>query len=230
MDDIVLISSPEAAREHCDEYRKRIAELLQGGLPVLSNPEHAKAVRMLIQYADLQITRVALWSDGPVDLLAYVTRNLLEWSLWCEYLSEAPTNIDALLDKEAGVDVMDMLRLNPALNQALHARVFPPDNTKGPVYKAALERAQNANITLLKTLEAEYGQRPKRVQLSDFRNEIEDFVFKMCSKLVHPTSLSILLLPNYTEAHLETTVFNLRSVALFYAKVGLDALLAMPSI
>jgi hypothetical protein len=230
MDDFVPISSPEAARQHFDEYRRRIAELLQGGLPVLSNPEHAKAVLMLIQYADLQITRVALWSDGAIDLLAYVTRNLLEWSLWCKYLNEAPTNIDTLLKNEAGVDAMDMFRLNPALNPILHARVFPPDDTKGPVYKVALERAQDATSTLLKTFEAEHGQRPKRVPLGEFRNEIEDYVFKICSKLLHPTSVSILLFPNATEAQLEIHRVHFRSLALYYAKAGLDALLSLPSI
>jgi hypothetical protein len=81
---------------------------------------------VLIQYAELQITRVALWSDGPVDLLAYVTRNFLEWSLWCTYLSEAPTNIDTPL--KIGADTMDMIKFNPALNPTLHARVFPPDD------------------------------------------------------------------------------------------------------
>ena len=185
---------------------------------------------MLIQYADLQITRVALWSDGPIDLLAYVTRNFLEWSLWCKYFSEAPTNIDTLLKNESGVDAMDMIRLNPALNPILHARVFPPDDTKGPVYKAALERAQDATSTLLKTFEAEYGQRPKRVQLGEFRNEMEEYVFKICSKLLHPTSVSILLFPNATEAQLETHRVHFRSLALYYAKAGLDALLSLPSI
>ena len=66
--------------------------------------------------------------------------------------------------------------------------------------------------------------------MSGFRNEIEEFVFKMCSKLLHPTSVSILLLPNSTEAELETKRVHFRSVALHYAKIGLDALLAMPSI
>jgi len=54
-------------------------------------------------------------------------------------------------------------------------------------------------------------------------------VFKMCSKLVHPTSVSILRLPNETESQLETRRVHLRSVALYYANVGLDALLAVPS-
>jgi hypothetical protein len=230
MDDIVLISTPEAARQHCDEYRKRIAELLEGGFPGLSNPEHAKVIRMLIQYADLQITRIALWSDGPVDLLAYVTRTILEWSKWCKYVSEAPTNIDTLRGKESWLDLMDMVKFNPVFNATLYARAFPPDDTMGPVFKASLERAQDATSTLLKTSEAEYGQRQKKVPLREFRNEIEDYVFMFCSKLLHPTSLSILLFPNVTEAQLETHRVNFRSIALFYAKAGLDALLAVPSI
>jgi hypothetical protein len=229
MDDLVPISSPEAARQHCDEYRRRIAGLLQSEFPALSNPEYAKGIRMLIQYADLQITRVALWSDGPVDLLAYVTRSFLEWSLWCKYLSEAPTNIDTLLKTEVGVDTMDMIKSNPALNPTLNARIFPPDDTKGPIYKAALARAQDATLTLLKTFEDEWG-RPKMVQLGELRNEPEDFVFKMCSKLIHPTSFSILLLPNFTEAQLEMHRVHFLSLALYYAKIGLDALLAVPSI
>src|ERR1035438_6907722 len=88
LDDVVLLTSPESAREHCDEYRRKIDGLLHDGLSRLSSPDHAKAVRMLIQYADLQVTRVALWAEGPVDLLAYMTRNFLEWSLWCKFVSE----------------------------------------------------------------------------------------------------------------------------------------------
>ena len=65
LDDVVVLASPESASEHCDEYRRKIDGLLHGGLPGLSNPDHAKAVRMLIQYADLQVTRVALWAEGP---------------------------------------------------------------------------------------------------------------------------------------------------------------------
>src|ERR1700693_4023188 len=118
MHDIVPIPSPEAAHQHCDEYRRRIAELLQGGLPVPSNPEHVKTIRMLIQYADLQITRVALWSDGPVDLLAYVTRNLLEWSLWCKVVSETPKNIGALMN-DSQADLVDLLKFNPVLDPDL---------------------------------------------------------------------------------------------------------------
>jgi hypothetical protein len=91
-----------------------------------------------------------------------------------------------------------------------------------------LAQAQDATLTLLKTFEDEWG-RPKRVQLGEFRNELEDFVFKMCSKLVHPTSFSILLLPTFSEAQLETRRAHFLSLALYYAKVGLDALLAVPS-
>jgi hypothetical protein len=98
MDEIFVLSSPDDARQHCDACRKRIVGLLRGGLPGFSNPEHANCVRMLLQYADLQITRVALWSDGPVDLLASVTRNLLEWCLWCKVVRESPKGIEELIN------------------------------------------------------------------------------------------------------------------------------------
>jgi hypothetical protein len=113
----------------------------------------------------------------------------------------------------------------PLLNPGLYSKAFATDEERGPVYTGALEKAQDAAANVLKAFENDAGRLPKRVQLSEFRNEIDDYVFKLCSKLLHPTALSILVWPNVTDAQLETNRVHLRTLALYYADVGLDALL-----
>ncbi len=119
--------------------------------------------------------------------------------------------------------MIDLIKVNPALNPDLDLAT----DRRGPVCTAALEKVRDSAANLLKALETEDGRLPKRVQLSKFRRVPEDLVFKICSKLVHPTSVSILTLPNETESQLEARRVHFRSLSLFYAKAGLDALLAV---
>jgi hypothetical protein len=177
---------------------------------------------MLIQYADLQITRVALWSDGPVDLLAYVTRNLLEWSLWCKIVSETPETIGKLMN-DSQADLVDVLKFSR--DPDFYSAALGTHEIMGPVSAAVLERFQDATAKVFEAFETEPDGLPTRQKLS--RDKLENFVFKICSKLLHPSSLSILVLPNEAESQLESRRVHLRSVALFYAKVGLDALSAI---
>jgi hypothetical protein len=225
---IAILRSPDAARQRCDEYRSRIAGLLHEGLPsgILSH-KYAKNIRLLILYADLHVARVALWSDGPVDLLAYVTRNLLEWSLWCKVVCAAPENIETLMN-DAKADVVDLIKRNPMYDPVLYSNVLSTrENTV--TQTAALERLWKTTSQLLKSFEDNDGRLPKTTQLGKMRNEYEDWVFKECSKLLHPTAISILVLPNATEVDLEQRRVFFRSVALYFATGGLDALLAMPT-
>ena len=149
-------------------------------------------------------------------MLAYVTRNFLEWSLWCRFVSEAPKNMETFLTNDFGADVVDLIKFNPVLNPVLYSKVFSANEKRGPVYAAALDRAWDANFKVLKAFENDSGRPPKKLQLG--------FVFKLCSKLLHPTPMSILVLPNETESHLHTQRVHLRSAALYYANVGLDAI------
>lgn len=179
---------------------------------------------MLLTYADVQIERLASWSGGPVDLLAWVTRNLLEWSVWCRFVSGGAINMDKLLD-DAKADLIDMVRFIPDVVQ-IHFSA----HEKNPVETATLDRLAESTSTVLASFKDDEGRLPKRVRLSDLRNEVtEDFVFKLCSKLLHPTSVSLLLLPKETGPQLETRRLNLLNVALFYASVGLEVLSAMPA-
>jgi hypothetical protein len=225
---IAILRSPDAAHQCCDEYRCRVAGFLDGGLPGgLSSHEHEKSIRILIRYADLQVARVALWLEGPVDLLAYVTRNLLEWSLWCRLAGAAPNNIDVLIN-DCKADVVDVIRFNPMFDPVLYSSVFSIRANTVP-QTAALERLWEATSNLLQVFEDDNGRLPKTTQLAKLRNEHEDWVFKECSKLLHPTAMSMLMLPNATEASLEQRRVFFRSVALHFADVGLDALLAIPT-
>jgi len=223
---IAILRSSDAARQRCDEYRSRIAGLLDGGLPSgLSSHEYEKNIRMLIRYADLQATRVALWLDGPVDLLVYVTRNFLEWSLWCKFVGAAPENIEALMN-DSKADVVDLIKLNPMFSPALYSSLFSVhENTV--TQTVALERLWETTSQLLQSFEDDEGRLPKTTQLAKLRNEHDNWVFKECSKLLHPTAMSMLMLPNATEADLEQRRVFFRSVALHFANLGLDALLAM---
>lgn len=51
----------------------------------------------LRSYLDLQLQRLHDWAEGPVDLLALVTRNLLELVFWVEYVIETEENAKAFL-------------------------------------------------------------------------------------------------------------------------------------
>ena len=226
--DVVPLSSPQMAREHCEEYRNTVSGLLDGGSPSMTDSERGQSIRMLIRYSDLQVTRIALWADGPVDLLASATRNLLEWSLWCKAISEGTEERDILTD-DFEADVFEMMRVNPVVNSEVYESVFPAQEERGPGFTAAIKQFQNTASEVLKAFGDENGRLPKRVQLSALRNPIDNFVFKMCSKLVHPTSVSIRMLPNETQEQLETKCMYLRSVALFYATGGLNLLVSGPS-
>ena len=92
--------------------------------------------------------------------------------------------------------------------------------------RVTFEQLRKSTAALLKELTNADGRLPKPLRLGEFRNKAEDIVFKSCSKLLHPTSVSILMLPDETEAQLEARRVYLRSVALYYANTGLDALLA----
>ncbi len=63
----------------------------------------------LRSYLDLQLQRLHDWAEGPVDLLALVTRDLLELLFWVEYVLETEENAKRFLD-EHRIDLAELVK------------------------------------------------------------------------------------------------------------------------
>ena len=222
MNDLVVLSSSEVTRQECEKFLAVSNRLLTAEQTSALDPDHFNA---LLNYARLQITRVTQWSDGPADLLAGTTRNLLEWSLWCQFIVEDPKNLD-VLTKDARADLVDLISINPALDEVLYRESFSSQELSAERTEALMKTRASID-TVLKAFENDVGRLPKRLRLDGLRNRLDDYVFKACSKEIHPTATSLLMTPRMTNAETEARLTNFRTLALHYANLGLNALMRL---
>jgi hypothetical protein len=132
---------------------------------------HDRILRNLLTYVDLQLARMLARTPPPVDLMALITRDLIEVALWCEYVTASRENMQHFSD-EVGIDIVDMFRL-----------IDPSDEN----YPRLERRVKAMGVT----------GKSMRLEKSGARDK---FWFKLCSKMVHPTAWSINVLLNTRRA------------------------------
>src|ERR1700755_778430 len=72
-------------------------------------PDRELVRKHLGSYFDLQMERLYDWAEGPVDLLALVTRSLLELLFWVEYVLAAKQNAERFFE-ESRIDLAELVR------------------------------------------------------------------------------------------------------------------------
>jgi hypothetical protein len=152
-----------------------------------------------VQYLDSRAERFKAFLGGPVDLIALVARNLLELS-------------------------------------ALMGQVFTNQSTRelfvGEMYVDAAEirdRLERMGIPgkLLETEPTEWDAIPqKRVLL--MKDLYDDYFFKLCSKAIHPSAISILA-PDAMPGPLVFHVFGLHHLAKSYNLLATEVFPAQTS-
>jgi hypothetical protein len=63
----------------------------------------------LSSYLDLILERLHDWAEGPVDLLALVTRDLLELVFWVEYVLETEENAKRFVEEQR-IDLAELVK------------------------------------------------------------------------------------------------------------------------
>jgi hypothetical protein len=121
------------------------------------------ACDLLRSYLDLQLERLNKWADGPVDLLALVTRDLLELLFWVEYVLEAEEHAQRFL-REHRIDLAELVKKAISAFETQAGEMF------------------NESPSGLTQLLAEKG---KRVGATG-RSALDAYTFKLCSKYIHP--------------------------------------------
>jgi hypothetical protein len=137
----------------------------------------------ILRYLDLQLARAVRWVDDEADLMAGVTRSLIELRFWADFVSESPENGTRFLN-EASIDSRELFeRLE---------KIIPTEMPK-------------LDILLVEG---------RRVDVKPSGDE-ESFIWKLSSKLIHPTSLVL--------NHLDETVHSVQYREFLAVKVLLYA-------
>jgi hypothetical protein len=124
----------------------------------------------ILRYLDLQLTRAVRWADDDADLMANTMRSLIELLSWADFVSQSTDNATRFL-RETDIDSKELLQR--------FIKIVPAGTIPESINDLTAE------ITA------------KRVALQHSGNE-DDFIWKLCSKLIHPTSLVL--------NHLEHTI------------------------
>ena len=152
----------------------RIAELrvhLRTDLmPMAARREDAAFWTLLLNYLDVLAARFEEWVNAPLDVLAFVVRNLLEYSALLRSALDSEER-RAVLANEALLDVQDLDRKSSRM--FADAGVDPPARSRG---------AGEVNWQVF-TEERIVGR----------RDSFDSWVFKLCSKVMHPTAIRILV-------------------------------------
>jgi hypothetical protein len=131
--------------------------------PEESVPETQAGIR-LIRYLDLQLVRLDACAGGPNDLLALVVRNLLETLAWAKFVMRGSSEATQFLSEHA-IDLKEIAKLS----RVLRATSEVPESSVAAIEEAFLRVP---------------GQR-LQLKRSD---SVEEVVFKLCSKYIHPSS------------------------------------------
>jgi hypothetical protein len=120
-----------------------------------------RAKCVILRYLEIQLRRADGWLGGPTDLLAYITRSLLDLSFWSKYISENIENANRFLNERE----VDLCELNDRAS-------FAYEGEEQTIPTFVLE-----NIISL----------PRRIRICRDKRE-DEYVFKLCSKYLHPSS------------------------------------------
>ena len=128
------------------------------------NTSHQQIARVnILRYLDIQLGRASKWADDDADLMAQVMRSLIDLLFWAQYVTESMDNAERFR-KESDVDSKELMeRL---------VKVMTPELITDQIREFAA---------------MDLGKRvpPKRT------DDQEEFIWKFCSKLIHPSSLII---------------------------------------
>lgn len=159
--------------------------------PQLANgaPAQELARQHLRSYLDLQLERLHDWAEGPVDLLAMVTRSLMELLFWVEYVLESKQNAERFFEEQR-IDLAELVRKAIAAFEAEAKEMF--DET--PEGLAALLAIKG-----------------KRVDSSK-RGELDAYTFKLCSKYIHPSSWLLVDMDDRLNSEMSRKLFWMMSL------------------
>jgi hypothetical protein len=170
--------TPSYVRRSIRSFRKKIATEVGKKAPVAawntSAPYDITQVKLarhkILKYLDVQLDRAHKWANSDIDMLAWSARNIMEAGLWLEFLAENPKNITLFIREECR-DHHELVKL-----MLLCLDEYEPSSNAGKALSVI------NGIKLFKPL----GFRDKIIA-----NKTLTLQFKLCSKLLHPTALSI---------------------------------------
>jgi hypothetical protein len=156
---------PDTVRAKADleAHRAGLAEL-SATFARSNEPQH-RAGLLLANYSCEQLTRACEWLEGPNDLLALALRNLIETWFWTRYIGAAESNASNFLS-ESEIDGNELIK------------------TAVP---AILEAQVEHYAALNELLEDARNDRRRRAD-SVRDSQEEQFLYKYCSKYIHPSS------------------------------------------
>lgn len=157
--------TPEKTLARIAEVRTHLRDDL---FSAAAEREDGAFVTPFLEYLDCQAARFEDWINAPLDLLAIVVRNLLEYSLLLPVVFRTPEKRTLFLN-EAYLDVQDL------------------DRKLGGMFS-------EIGATLPRRCEVE---RPDWLPLSNDRltgqrDPFDSWVHKFCSKIMHPTAIRVL--------------------------------------
>jgi hypothetical protein len=149
------------------EFRDHIANDL---IPEAGNRKDAQFTKRFVTYLDGLALRFEQYVEAPLDVLAFVTRNILELSLLLPVVFESEHSKMLFLNEAFRIDTRDLsTRLD-----AMFVAVGEP-SALGPEEKPDLDWLPESNTRLI-------GQ----------RGTFDSWFHKFCSKLMHPTAIMII--------------------------------------
>lgn len=155
------IYTPEFVREQVKLLRAVTSTATEPEQPV---PETQAGIR-LIQYLDVQLIRLDSCAAGPNDMLALVVRNLLETLIWANFVKRGATEATLFLSERA-IDLKEIAKLSRSLQSNSSEDL---DSSVAAIEEVFLKVP---------------GQ---RIQLKR-NSHVEELIFKVCSKYIHPSS------------------------------------------
>lgn len=184
--DLLAEYSAERVRTNARAYQQLIKRPNQ---TVNFTPTQNVVRQHLSDYLNLQLDRLFDWADGPLDLLAMVTRSLLELLFWTEYVLEANLNAERFFEEQR-IDLAELVRKAISAFEAEAEKIF--DETP-------------------EGLQALLAVKGKRIEGSK-RGNLDAYTFKLCSKYIHPSSWLLVDLQNRLQSEMNRKLFWMMSL------------------
>lgn len=156
------IYTPEFVREQVKLLRAVTSTATEPEQPV---PETQAGIR-LIQYLDVQLVRLDSCAAGPNDMLALVVRNLLETLIWANFVMRGATEATQFLSEPA-IDLKEIAKLSRSLQSTNSSEDL---GSSVAAIEELFLRVPGQRIRLMRN------------------SHVEDMIFKVCSKYIHPSS------------------------------------------
>ncbi len=149
--------SAAAFRVEIGHCREVIAKLVAED----NRSDQQRARYRILRYLDFQLARSVRWVDKEADLMAWVTRNLIELKFWAKFVSESGEKATQFLN-ESNIDLREVAGRLEKLRPA-DAEPMPPLPTNSDGKRVDVKRS----------------------------GDQEELTWKTASKLIHPSSYVI---------------------------------------